>query len=784
VARSNCSARLSSANPSVGAYQRNAAAVTDRTVLPPHDGKQAEKARGLFRRREPEAAQPQIDHNARAEAEEVLVAYDGCVQALRSSLAQLSILKSPRLLGKVEEEQRRIEKVADSLHEARGALQAGDLSLCGKAVQDAHRQLASVGEQLWVVLNTELSQAALTRDKKETLETNLAERRAAQEAVAEARKRSVRAGILAAASLHSLAAEGFALAAEVLSRHSRPVTRRAQPPVANGEVQAVPPHELEDFSMIGGLEEVKYHLRRTIGTMLERPAEAARSGATPNGVLLYGPPGTGKTLLARAVAGEYGLRFIRLSPAAIASPYQHEPARKLRQIFARAAESTPCVLFLDEVETIAARREGLSSPDQRELVIQLLDSLEEYRQVPGLVIMAATNMLDHLDPALREGRFDSRIAIPLPDIEARKEILSVLLEQHPNTAWDTIDLDGLAERTSGRSGAALAALVAGAAQRALGHGGPLRQADVMAELEGRSGQDRAQTVQDPVYWDDVVLPEATRQRLNEILLLFQRPDLGRQLGVRPPAGILLYGPPGTGKTTIAKALATEGKASFYEQSAADLLSKWVGESEQQVSRLFTRARNNRPSIIFCDEIDAVLKRRSNDSSAPWEERVVSQFLRELDGLHSGEGVLLVGATNRLDIIDEAIRERRLVPIEVPLPDAAARAKLLQVLFRDVRLGPDVDLDEMAEHSEGMSGADLKALRDSAGMKALSRAARAGDTSMEAALRREDFVAALGERGLTLEPRPKRRTLPQPTGSPKKQTPTRRTAGKRASGKGK
>jgi transitional endoplasmic reticulum ATPase len=233
-------------------------------------------------------------------------------------------------------------------------------------------------------------------------------------------------------------------------------------------------------------------------------------------------------------------------------------------------------------------------------------------------------------------------------------------------------------------------------------------------------------------------------------MVFQQPELGRQLGVEAPAGILLHGPPGTGKTTVAKALASQVRASFYEQSAADLLSKYVGESEERVARLFARARENRPSIIFLDEVDALLKRRSAASSAPWEERVVSQFLRELDGLVSMRGVLLVGATNRLDIIDEAVVERRLVSLEVPLPDGAARRRLLELVTRGVRLAADVDLGELAAAAEGMSGADLKAVRNAAGMKALARAASSG-TIADAAVAREDFLAALQERGVLLIP---------------------------------
>lgn len=721
------------------AYLRNAALVTDQPVAAPVRG-----GRGIWKRVAPRRAHGSDDAGARSQAAELLNSYDATVDALRRALRPLMELKRPRLLGKIDDELQRVERAAAKLQAARAALVAGDLGACGAEFQDASRLLAGLGGPAALALNKELDQATFSREKKNELESNRQRRQEAQLAVDPERRRSPRAGAVALVRALELMAEGLALSAEILAAQPAAVVRPSRPPARGGSV-IVAPQDLETFADVGGLEEPKSRLRATVGAMLERPAEATGAGAGHNGVLLYGPPGTGKTLLARAVAGEYGLRFLRFSPAVIASAYQSEPAAKLRQMFTLAADSAPCLLFLDEVDSIAGRREGVASPNQRELITQLLNSLEDFRSAPGLVIMAATNMLDELDPALREGRFDSRIAVPLPDLEARQAILRVQLGHRESAmAADSAVLEEVAQRTSGRSGAALASIVSGAAARALARGEPLGRDDLLAEIEGRSGQDRAQTVEDQVAWDEVVLPAATRERLEEILLVFQQPELGRSLGVKPPAGLLLYGPPGTGKTTIARALATQGGASFYEQSAADLISKWVGESEQKVAQLFTRARANRPSIIFCDEIDALLKSRSAGSAAPWEERVVSQFLRELDGLQSSEGVLLVGATNRPDIIDDAIRERRLVPIEVPLPDADGRRRLLEVLCRDVRLADDVVLDDIAAQADGMSGADLKSLRNAAGMKALTRAARGGDTA-GAAVSQADFAAALAQR---------------------------------------
>lgn len=760
-------------DPAANTYIRNAALVTDREIKPPSKG-------GLLQKLVAPKGKS-ADPAAVSQAEKVIGALEGCLRPLREGLDSLSRLRRPRLLGKAEDELKRIDRAQNHLKEARAALEEHDFGRCGSEVKAAHRELSALGGALTVALNQELAQASFSRELKMRLQENVEERRLSQQQADEAAARSPREGILASPPVLQSMAEGLRLAAEILSSQAAPAAKPVKPAGRSDDsVRIVPAQELETFDDVGGLEEAKERLRRTVGIMLERSGDAAAAGLVLNGVLLYGPPGTGKTLLARAVAGEYGLRFIRFSPSAIASSYQHEPAKKLRQLFATAAEAAPCLLFLDEVDAIAGRREGVGSSDTREIVTQLLNSLEEYRNVPGLVIMAATNTLDQLDPALREGRFDVRIAVPLPDLEARKKVLRVQLESSGlDVDWDSIDADDIAERLGGRSGAAITSMVAGAAERALTSATPLSHGHLIQEIEARSGQDRAQTFEDKVDWEDVALPDHVRQRLQEILLVFQKPELGRRLGVRPPAGILLYGPPGTGKTTIAKALATEVKASFYEQSAADLMSKWVGESEQKVAQLFTRARNNRPSIIFLDEIDALLKRRMADSSAPWEERVVSQFLRELDGLQTGEGVLLVGATNRPDIIDDAVRERRMVPIEVPLPDEAGRLHILEVLCREVQLAADVDLGAIAAATEGMSGADLKNVRNSAGMKALARAALGGPGE-EAAVMLGDFTAALAEKGVTLAPASKPRGGNSRAGQgPAKRTKPRSNGGKAA-----
>jgi len=745
----------SSRDPRGENYRRQAAAVTGQHLLHPSEKQAAIDAVPMLRRRKERTRLEEewlaSEQEARTEAREVIAALERAANTLEAALGNLATLRRPRLFGKVEEEQTRVQRALARLAEARTTTAAGDFAQVGKMVKDVERLLAAVGGPLMMALNSELTQSAFSRSRKGELGAALERRNAAQADGEAARRRSERDGLLAVVPVYERLAEFLRLTAEILAEQVTTTTAPRAQSGGDSVTRVVPPHELETFDEVGGLEDVKDRLRRTVGMILERARDAARMGVVHNGILLYGPPGTGKTLLARSLAGEYGLRFIRFSPAAVASSYAHEPARKLRELFALAEQSAPCLLFLDELEIIGSRRDAATSADAREVTTQLLNSLEESRAVPGLVIMGATNQLDSLDPALREGRFDSRIAVPLPELEARRAIIEVQLKRRAqHVDWTSIDLDEIAQRTTGRSGAALTGLVSEAAEHALHNNGQITQSDLLHAIHERSGQDRAQTFEEKVTWDDVVLPKATQERLMEILTVFQNPDLGRQLGVAPPAGVLLYGPPGTGKTTIAKALATEVRASFYEQSAADLLSKYVGESEERVARLFHRARENRPSIIFIDEIDALLKRRTADSVAPWEERVVSQFLRELDGLVSGTGVLLVGATNRLDIIDEAVRERRLVPIEVPLPDGAGRRKLLELVTKGVKLADDVDLGELAEMTEGMSGADLKGVRNAAGMKALTRAARGGSAG-EAAVAGDDFLAALAERGVVLTP---------------------------------
>jgi transitional endoplasmic reticulum ATPase len=740
-----------SRHPEVSLYRRNAARVTGRDVLHALEKDALVEELPRLRRRkarpEMEAGWRAEEEAARSEARGMVSLVRGPVDELHEALEALAALRVPELLGKVDIELQHVRTARTHLDAAEDALVRFDFGAAGAEVEECERELWLVGGHAVVAMNRALAQAAVSKDFRGRLEENVAERRQAKLQLDTARTGGNRVATAEAAGrLRRLEAAGYALATEILAAQVRSGSDKATTAKVGREnsLRVVPPQQLETFADVGGLEDVKEQLRETIGTILERPDEAARYHVVHNGVLFYGPPGTGKNLLSRALAGEYGLRYLRFSPATIASAYVHEAAANLRHLFELARQNTPCMLYLDEIDTIASDRSDNPSAEHREVVTQLMICLEEYRAVPGLVIAAGTNDLDRLDPALREGRFDAKIHIPLPDPNDREDVFRVQLTRRGDAVeWADVDLPTLARMTNGYNAAALETIVSLAAQAAMKAKKPIDGAILAKVIEDRGGQHRI-SLDERITWDDVVLADDTRDHVMDILNVFSRPDVARELGVRAPAGIVLYGPPGTGKTTIARAMASQIAASFYELSAADLLSKWAGESEQRVAKLFAKARANRPSIIFIDEIDALLRRRSADATAKWEERVLSQFLRELDGLKGGEGVLLVGATNRIDTIDEAIVGRRLEPIEVDLPDAVGRLKLLQNLCRSVKLAKNVNLRTLTAATEGMSGADLKRLRDTAGMRALGRVARGGAKGT-VSVTMADFQAALEAR---------------------------------------
>jgi transitional endoplasmic reticulum ATPase len=734
----------------VAAYRRDAAVLVDAPVRHPAERDAEIAAAPVLRRKKLRATLTaqwaREDREASAAAMLLLDRLAGAVRDLGDALAGLAETQRPELLGKVDGEELRLGRATAHLSAARDAAVAFDFGAAGAATEQATRELSAFGGPLVVALNGLLAQAAVGRDVRGELEANQTERRAATRAVDAARKAGATARITALVASYAAEAESLRIAARILGAQvAQPKRRPAKERKDGTGARVQQPQELETCADVGGREDVKERLRAGIGAILERPDEAARYRVEHNGILFHGPPGTGKTLLSRALAGEYGLRYVRFSPATIASSYVHQAAANLRKLFETAKNNVPCVLFLDESDTIASDRGDQPSADHREVVTQLMNSLEEYRAVPGLVIIAATNDVDRLDPGLREGRFDTKILIGLPDVEARRDIARVLLERrHDTVDWDSVDVAEVADRTAGRNAAMIETVVSAAAQRALADGRLIEQDDLLAAIKEREGNDRTK-LDVRLGWDDVILSDEVRDQLEELMTVFAEPELAKRLGVAAPAGLLLHGPPGTGKTTIAKVIASQVNASFYEMSAADVLSKWVGESEQKVAKLFTKARANRPSVIFIDEVEGLLRRRTSDSASPWEQRVVGQFLRELDGLRGGDGVLLVGATNRIDIIDDAIVGRRLTPIEVGLPGLGERQRLLTLLCREVALAKAVDLRRVAAATDGMSGADLKRIRDAAGRKALTRSAKARARG-GAAVTMADFVAALASPG--------------------------------------
>lgn len=510
------------------------------------------------------------------------------------------------------------------------------------------------------------------------------------------------------------------------------------------DVEVVPPEGLPTFTDVGGMEDVKEQIRASVGLQLQHPERAAEYGIAFNGILLHGPSGTGKSHLARAIAGEFGLSLIHVSTGDLVVGVVGASARNVERVFAVAAEHRPCLLFLDEFDSVAQRRDSAGHAEERRTVNQLLVSLELYQRHNDLVVVAATNDLTHLDPAvIRPGRFDRHIRIDLPDEAARLAILRVHLEGRP-TAED-LDVAGLAARTSGRSAAALVQLVEDAALLAFreaaesGEQVRITTAHLDRALAETGGRDRP-TVEE-WSWDDLILPPDVIAELQQVEALVADPQVASGLGIEPPRGILLTGPPGTGKTTIARVLAAQARCSFYPVSAADVRSKWHGESERSIQRLFERARANRPSIVFIDEIDALGSARRGEGE-PGEGQL-TQLLVEMDGLGDASGVLVVAATNRPDILDPAlVRGGRLSrTIEIGLPDEAGRLALLQHFTRRMPT-VGVDLAAAARATEGMSGADLKALCQQAGVNALVRTRELGDVEASVEILAEDVARAI------------------------------------------
>jgi transitional endoplasmic reticulum ATPase len=518
-------------------------------------------------------------------------------------------------------------------------------------------------------------------------------------------------------------------------------------PAAGGLFKAQPPDQLPTFAEVGGMSKLKDLLSDTFGLLLAYSDQAERYRITFNGILLHGPPGVGKTFVAKATAGEFGLNFVRVVTGDLISKWLGESAKNVSGAFRFAAARVPCVLFFDEFDSVALRRDDEPDNESRRVVNQLLSSLEEFRDVHELIVIAATNRLERLDPAaIRPGRFDRHVRVDLPDQEARRAVIAAQLRGRP--VADDLDLNEVVDRTGGLTPAALSAIVEEAALTAFRESTttnqvvPITTGRLLGALLARGGADRP--TQSGHGWDDLILDDETKAELRQLQRLVEDPELVRKFGVEPPSGLLLAGPPGTGKTTIARVFAAEVRSSFYSVSAADLTSKWVGESEQRVQSLFARARDNAPSIIFLDELDAIARKRLANPDIG--DRQLTQLLTEIDGLNSSPGVFVIGATNRPDMLDAAItRGGRLSrTIVVPLPDLDARRAILELHARRMPLAA-VDLEAVARVTEGFSGGDLKAVCQQAAINALMRAdsgAKAGEPRGDAQVRLEDFAEAV------------------------------------------
>lgn len=517
------------------------------------------------------------------------------------------------------------------------------------------------------------------------------------------------------------------------------------------EVARAPAVTYED---IGGLKNEIQRVREMVELPLRHPELFDRLGIEPpKGVLLHGPPGTGKTLIAKAVANESEANFLSIAGPEIMSKFYGESEKKLRDIFQNAEQNAPSIIFIDEVDAIAPKREEVTGEVERRVVSQLLSLMDGLKARGKVIVIAATNRPNAIDPALRRpGRFDREIVIGVPSRDGRKEILQIHTRGMPLA--DDVELDALANATHGYVGADLAALAREAAMNALRRVLPeikLEEKIIPPEVLGKlkvTGEDfqaamrqvepsamREVLVQVPnVRWRDVGGLKEAKQELREAVEWpLKYPESFKRIGIEPPHGILLYGPPGTGKTLLARAVATEGEANFISIKGPELLSKWVGESERGVRETFRKARTAAPAVIFFDEIDAMVPRRgSGIGDSRVGERVISQLLTELDGLEKLENVVVIGATNRPDLIDPALlrpgRFDRL--ILVPAPDREARLEILKIHTRKMSLAKDVDLEALAAQTDGYSGSDLAAVCREAAMLTLRKDLKAKEVKQE------------------------------------------------------
>ncbi len=499
-----------------------------------------------------------------------------------------------------------------------------------------------------------------------------------------------------------------------------------------------------NYDDVGGMGDTIQQLREMVELPLRYPELFTRLGVDPpKGVLLHGPPGTGKTRLAQAVANEADAEFFTINGPEIMGSGYGDSEKALREVFENAAKAAPAIVFIDEIDSIAPKRDRVPGEAEKRLVAQLLTLMDGLEARSNLVVIAATNRPDAIDEALRRpGRFDREIVIGVPDERGRREILGIHTRGMP--LGDKVDLGELAKTTHGFVGADIAALTREAAIETVRRLMPKLDLDertippeVLEDLcvtreDFLSALKRVQPsamrevmVQVPnVGWDDLGGVQDAIDSLKEgIELPLKNPEAFERLGIRPAKGFLLYGPPGTGKTLLAKAVAKEAEANFISLKSSDLLSKWYGESEQQIAKLFRRARSVAPCVIFIDEIDSLVPARGSGASEPQVTgRVVNTILAEMDGLEELQSVVVVGATNRPTLIDPALlRPGRFDElVYVGSPDEPGRERILKIHTRDMPLAKDVDLSAVAGETERFTGADLEDVVRRAGLIALRR----------------------------------------------------------------
>ena len=498
------------------------------------------------------------------------------------------------------------------------------------------------------------------------------------------------------------------------------------------------------YDELGGLKKEVQKIREMVELPMRHPELFDKIGVeAPKGVLLYGPPGTGKTLLAKAVAGETNANFVSLSGPEIMGKYYGESEERIREIFTQAEENSPSIIFIDEIDSIAPKRDEVSGELEKRIVSQLLTLMDGMKSRGKVIVIAATNRPDSIDPALRRpGRFDREIEIGIPDAEGRFDILSIHTRGMPID--EKVDLKQIAKTTHGFVGADLEVLSKEAAMRSLRRILPeidLDEEKISSEIlqkiqitsddfrealkEVKPSALREVQVQIPdVSWNDVGGLDELKEELKEAVEWpIKYKDAYDYVDVESPKGILLHGPPGTGKTLIAKALAKMTESNFISIKGPELLSKWVGESEKGVREIFRKARMAAPCIIFLDEVDALVPRRgSGGSNSHVTENVVSQILTEIDGLEELNNVLIIGATNRLDIVDEALlrpgRFDRI--IKVPNSDAKGRKHIFEIHLKNKPLGNDVKISEIVRLTDDFSGAEIAAVANRAAITSLKR----------------------------------------------------------------